>query len=400
MSRTAISPPEGTSGKNRDSEQFFISGQGETHGILDNPSPESPEEPGIPSEYPKEQMSTYQHEESFPSFLSDSTGEGDRDNSVTAAPGAELEELAERIQRLEQDLQEARQTYYRLARDLRAGHGPPASPPGAFAERPATLDEDLQRQVLMLTEAMPHMVWISDSEGRATHANQRFYDFSGIDRQSDDGWAWVQVLHPVDLDRAMLAGNEAALSNSSFSLEVRCRDREGNYRWHLMHSIPFFDPDSDSTKWFGTTTIIDEQKRAQEDLKLREGELRTLADAIPQIIFVAETDGEISFWNHRWFEYSGLTEEQSASEGWAQLIHPEDRKQYLDEWSRSLKSGDTFELEFRIKRAVGLKSQAGNQYLWHLARAISYRDEKAEITRWFGTWTEIEGQKRSISSTQ
>ncbi|MCA9801746.1 MAG: PAS domain-containing protein [Cyanobacteria bacterium HKST-UBA02] len=343
-------------------------------------------------------MSTYQHEESCSSFISDSAREGEQ--SLSAAPSTDLEEIAEKIQSLEHDLQEARKAYYRRARELRAGHGPPAGLPGGVTEIPATLSEDLQRQVLMLTEAMPHMVWISDSEGRATHANQRFYDFSGIDRQSDDGWAWVQVLHPVDLDRAMLAGNQATLSNSPFSLEVRCRDREGIYRWHLMHSIPFFDPDSNSTKWFGTTTSIDEQKRAQEDLKLREGELRKLADAIPQIIFVAEADGEISFWNHRWFEYSGLTEDQSASEGWAQLIHPEDRKQYLEEWSRSLESGDTFELEFRIKRAVGLKSQARTQYLWHLARAISYRDEKAEVTRWFGTWTEIEGQKRSNSSSQ
>lgn len=260
-----------------------------------------------------------------------------------------------------------------------------------------SLDLELQRQVLMLTEAMPHMVWISDSEGKTTHANNRFYEFTGMSRQVDDGWAWVNVLHPDDLQEALERGNEASLANTSFSMELRCKNHRGEYYWHLMHSIPFHDPDTKSIKWFGTTTDIHEQKLAQQALAESEEQLRTLADAIPHIVFATHPDGSVYFWNHRWFEYSGLTAEQSETEAWALLIHPQDREKYLQQMQEVLKTGDTFELEFRLKRAVGVNNVSSQGYLWHLARAVSMRDHYGRIVRWFGTWTEIEGQKRSQS---
>lgn len=260
-----------------------------------------------------------------------------------------------------------------------------------------SLDLKLQRQVLMIMEAMPHMVWISDSEGRATHANNRFYEFTGLGRQVDDGWAWVNVLHPDDLQEALERGNEAALQNQSFSMELRCKNIKGEYYWHLMHSIPFHDPDTNSTKWFGTTVNIHQQKLAQEQLAASEAQLRTLADAIPHIVFAGDPDGSVIFWNHRFFEYSGMTREQSLTDAWTLLIHPQDRVRYLEQMQEVLKTGDTFEMEFRLKRAVGINNTASQAYLWHLSRAVAQRDQYGSIIRWFGTWTEIEGQKRNQS---
>lgn len=255
------------------------------------------------------------------------------------------------------------------------------------------IDPVLQQEILMFTAAMPHMMWISDSEGKTTHANDRFYEFTGLGRQHDDGWAWVNVLHPDDLKEALERGNEAALANTSFSMELRCKNSKGEYFWHLMHSIPFYDPVTKSTKWFGTTTDIHAQKRAQEELAESESQLRTLADAIPNIMFAANPDGSVYFWNHRFFEFSGLTPEQSKTEAWTLLIHPQDRKTYLTKVKEALRTGDTFELEFRLKRAAGMASAQG--YRWHLSRAVAMRDQYGKILRWFGTWTEIEDQKRN-----
>jgi PAS domain S-box-containing protein len=293
-------------------------------------------------------------------------------------------EISDRIRSLESELDRLRKAQANGKTSLKKLGSP--EPEGL------SLDLDLQKQVLMLTEAMPHMVWISDSEGRTSHANNRFYEFTGIGRQLDDGWAWVNVLHPDDLQEALERGNEAALSNTSFSMELRCKNLKGEYYWHLMHSIPFYDPDTNSTKWFGTTTNIHEQKRAQEQLAESEAQLRTLADAIPHIVFSASADGSVVFWNHRFFEYSGLTPEQS--EAWSLLIHPQDRERYMAQLKEVLISGDTFEMEFRLKRAVGVTNVSAG-YLWHLSRAVALRDNYGRIIRWFGTWTEIEGQKRN-----
>jgi|AGTN01.1.fsa_nt_gi PAS domain S-box len=292
--------------------------------------------------------------------------------------------LSERIQILESELNRLKEEFSK--------HGSTADTTERTSKSEAvklvrpSLDLELQKQVVMLTEEMPHMVWIADSEGKCIHANDRFYEFTGITRGDDDGWSWVNVLHPEDLKESLERGNQASLDNVPFSMELRCRDRDGIYKWHLMHSIPFYDPDSQTTKWLGTTTYIDEQKQAQH-------QLQTLADAIPHIVFSASASGAINFWNHRWFEYSGLTLHQSNDNAWQLLIHPQDTDEYLSEWNKALKSGDTFEIEFRLKRAVGLNTK--KNYLWHLARAVALRDSQGAIIRWFGTWTEIEGQKRS-----
>lgn len=295
-------------------------------------------------------------------------------------------ELADRIRKLESELQKLRIEQLKLHRvDI------PPKP----QELKITLDLKLQKQVLMLTEAMPHMVFISDSEGRTTHANDRFYEFSGMPRSADDGWAWVNVLHPEDFTRSIEEGNKAALVNKPFSMELRCRNGKGEYCWQLMHSMPFFDPDTNSTKWFGTSVDIHEQKNAQEKLAESEAQFRTLADAIPHIVYATNPDGSIFFWNHRFFEYSGFTVEQGLSEGWSLLIHSQDRNGYLSDWKKALRSGDTFEFEFRLQRAVGINNSPSPGYLWHLARAVAMRDGEGQIIRWFGTWTEIEGQKRA-----
>jgi PAS domain S-box-containing protein len=255
------------------------------------------------------------------------------------------------------------------------------------------LDAELQKQILMFAAAMPHMMWIADSEGKTTHANDRFYEFTGLGRQLDNGWAWVNVVHPEDLKEALDRGNEAALANTSFAMELRCKNSKGEYLWHLMHSIPFYDSTTNSTKWFGTTTDIQAQKRAQEELAESESQFRTLADAIPHIVFIANPDGSVFYWNHRFFEYTGMSPEQGKTDAWLLLIHPQDREVYINQMKEAIKTGDTFELEFRLKRAAGMANAQG--HLWHLSRAVAMRDHMGKILRWFGTWTEIEDQKRN-----
>ncbi len=316
-------------------------------------------------------------------------------SNEAASSSIKQDRLEDRIKQLEQEL-----SYLRMvqARKMEPKLGEP-TPPNCI--KPATLNRQFQEQILMLTDAMPHMVWISDAEGNCSHANNRFYEYTGILASEDDGWAWVQALYPDDLQKALEMGNEAALENKTFSMELRCRGKDGVYRWHLMHSIPFFDPDSGSTKWYGTTVSIQEQKSIQEQLRQSEQLLSLMADAIPHMVFASRPDGVIDFWNHRWFEYTGLSQQQSSSDAWQLLIHPKDREKYLSEWQMSLESGDTFEVEFRLKRVVGLNSSsANNGYLWHLARAVSMRTSEGEIVRWFGTWTDIEAQKCTSSKTQ
>lgn len=115
--------------------------------------------------------------------------------------------------------------------------------------------------------------------------------------------------------------------------------------------------------------------------------LTQLAEAIPQIVWTAKSDGRCDHLNQRWYEYTGLTEEESVDYEWTKIIHPDDLKNCLARWQHAYSTGEAYEVEYRLRRSDGI-------YRWHLGRACPVKDESHRILRWFGTCTDIEDQKQ------
>ena len=133
---------------------------------------------------------------------------------------------------------------------------------------------------------------------------------------------------------------------------------------------------------------ITEHKRAEEALRESERRFRILAEALPHIVWTAEPDGATDYFNARTIEYSGLTLEQLRGWGWRSTIHPEELARCLDLWTRSIATGEPYEIEFPVRRADGA-------FRWHLARASTLRDDSGRITKWFGSCIDIDDQKRA-----
>ncbi|MDR3616802.1 MAG: PAS domain-containing protein [Candidatus Obscuribacterales bacterium] len=257
----------------------------------------------------------------------------------------------------------------------------------------ATLKES-EAQYRQLCALVPQIIWVSDKDGNIVYFNDRFYEYSGLSRDASDSEQWKQIVHPDDLDMLLHQNwKKSTLFPNGVEMEIRYRRADGAYRWHIARALPITNTRNELLMWFGTSTDIDDQKNETQILKESEVQFRTLADAIPQIVWTAEPDGSIDFFNRRWFEYTGLSVEQSLNGGWSLLIHPEDRQKYMDKWEKALSEGSTYEIEFRLKRATGLTSKRSNVYRWHLGRAVGLRDENDSIRKWFATWTEIESQK-------
>jgi PAS domain S-box-containing protein len=125
-----------------------------------------------------------------------------------------------------------------------------------------------------------------------------------------------------------------------------------------------------------------------------EEQFRLLAEAAPQLIWITRPDGYHEYFNQRWYDYTGTTLEQTRGEGWSHLLHPEDLERTLEVWQHSLRTGDPYEIEYRFKEA------RTGEYRWFLGRALPARDDKGAITRWFGTCTDIDDQKRSAEALQ
>jgi two-component system sensor histidine kinase/response regulator len=131
---------------------------------------------------------------------------------------------------------------------------------------------------------------------------------------------------------------------------------------------------------------ITERRRAAEALQTSLEEFRTLAEAMPQIVWITGADGGNVYFNQRWVDYTGLTLEESLGHGWNEPFHPDDQQRAWDAWQHATATVGTYVLESRIRRADGV-------YRWWLIRGVPLRDATGNVLKWFGTCTDIHDLK-------
>jgi PAS domain S-box-containing protein len=136
-------------------------------------------------------------------------------------------------------------------------------------------------------------------------------------------------------------------------------------------------------------TDISESRMAKEALKKSEQHFRGLANAMPQIVWTARSDGLIDYYNQRWFDYTGMTYDQSLEWAREPALHPDDVQKCIEQWTHSFTTGEPYQIEYRLKRV------SDGTYRWHLGRALAIRNESGQIGRWFGTSTDIDDHKRA-----
>ena len=112
-------------------------------------------------------------------------------------------------------------------------------------------------------------------------------------------------------------------------------------------------------------------KKALVEIKNSENRLRTIIDTIPTLAWSARPDGSAEFFNRRWLDYCGLSAEEASGWGWTSAVHPDDLNRLTDYWRSILASGESGEIEARLRRFDGV-------HRWFLFRASPLRDEVRE----------------------
>ncbi|MDB5874352.1 MAG: multi-sensor signal transduction histidine kinase [Ramlibacter sp.] len=131
------------------------------------------------------------------------------------------------------------------------------------------------------------------------------------------------------------------------------------------------------------------QVRRQSRRRLREElRFRQLAQAMPQIVFITNSTGQVQFINDRWTEATGHPPERALGRGWAELIHPGDRDESLQTMTEMIRGGRELQREHRLLYRDGV-------YRWQLLRAVPARDDAGNIVSWHGTSTDIDELKRA-----
>jgi len=132
---------------------------------------------------------------------------------------------------------------------------------------------------------------------------------------------------------------------------------------------------------------ITERKRSEQALRQSEAQFRTLADAIPQLCWIAGADGAIFWYNERWYEYTGTIPELMRGWGWQAVHDPETLPEVIERWRLSTSTGEPFDMVLPLRGADGV-------FRPFLTRVRPFRDETGKVVRWFGTNTDISEQKQ------
>jgi PAS domain S-box-containing protein len=195
------------------------------------------------------------------------------------------------------------------------------------------------------------------------------------------GSPWLEFVHPEDLQATIAAGQQLFEGASIVSFENRYRCKDGGYRWLQWHA------ESVNGEAYCTGRDVTEE-RLQKDARNQQY-VENMAEALPQIVWTARADGALDFYNKRWFDYTGMTLEQTRGWGWQPVLHADDLQSGIDRWTESFQSGRPYEVEVRFKRACD------GAYRWHLCRALPVRDANERVVKWFGTCTDIDDQRRA-----
>lgn len=162
-----------------------------------------------------------------------------------------------------------------------------------------------------------------------------------------------------------------------------------------MISIHFSQPHKPSERELRFIDLLSRQaadyltrKKTEGALQESEAQFRMLANAIPQLCWMANPDGWIFWYNERWYEYTGMSHEDVEGWGWQSVHDPEILPVVLERWKKSLCDGQPFEMTFPLRGTDGVMRP-------FLTRVIPVKDGQGKVVRWFGTNTDVTHLKRT-----
>ncbi|WP_192843165.1 response regulator [Aureimonas sp. AU12] len=237
-----------------------------------------------------------------------------------------------------------------------------------------------------LIEATSAIVWSAPSSGRFSGDQPGWAAFTGQKEEQFSDYGWTDAIHPDDRKRSSEAWTKAVASKSPYKVEHRVRRSDGEWRDMLARAAPIVGEDGAIREWIGTHTDVTDQKRTAAELGETNLQFRAIADNIPQFAWIAQPNGEIHWYNQRWFDYTGKTFADMKGFGWQSVHHPDHITRVAEGLKSRFAAGEPWEDTFPLRGADGA-------YRWFLSQANPIRDENGVIVRWFGTNTDVTSQR-------
>lgn len=253
--------------------------------------------------------------------------------------------------------------------------------------------ERLQRERLETTLAsVGDGVIVADARGRVVSLNPVAATITAWDANEAIGKKLSEVFHSLDPETQKTVEievpRERPTGHPAPSVQRMLLPRGGQVLQVEHSTAPIRDEKGALTGYVIVCRDVTTRARAEEVLRTSEARLREIADTMPQIVWQADPGGGVQYFNGRWYEYTGLSVEESlAHEGWRSVIHPDDVGTLYSVRNRAVGAGGLFEAEARVR-------DRGGEYHWHLIRSVPVRDASGTVTSRYGTATDIDDRRR------
>ena len=202
----------------------------------------------------------------------------------------------------------------------------------------------------------------------------------------------------ADWSTAVLADEFPEAERILLDTVSRCTQSRSEFRIHRRDDGEVRDIQSVQTvrtnekgeaEWvIGTNLDITERKQAEAKERESQEQFHTMAEAMPQLAWMAQPDGFITWYNQRWYDYTGTTPQQMEGWGWQSVHDPETLPEVLVRWKASIATANPFEMVFPLRRADGA-------FRPFLTRVTPLKDQRGRVLRWFGTNTDVHELKRA-----
>jgi PAS domain S-box-containing protein len=253
-------------------------------------------------------------------------------------------------------------------------------------------EERAERRFRLLAEAIPQIVWTTTADGYCDYQNRRWHEYSGMSAEESSGSGWLEAVHPEDrAQHGSLWAEIFEKGTKAFEFEYRLRRADGDFQWFLARAEPICDDEGKVVRWFGTSTDIDDRKRAEDDTRRKnEDRFRLAAEAA----HLGYWDWDIVSDSIAWSEGLEAISETSPEafgvtfESFLALVHPDDREFVAEAVRTAVARGTPYETKFRMARPDG-------SYRWALSKGQTFYDSEGRPVRMSGIDVDVTARKQA-----
>ena len=249
---------------------------------------------------------------------------------------------------------------------------------------------DSEEVFRVLVEGAPQSIIMTDAQGLITLLNSQTERLFGYTRQELVGQS-IDLLVPKRYRPNHPAMRQGYLQSPTARPIGVGRDLHGLRKDGTEVPVEIgLSPLRIKGKVFVLSTIIDVRgrKEAENALRASESRFRSVAETLPQLVWTCAPDGQCDYAGPQWLAYSGVEETAQLGLGWMQLVHPDDRPLARERWLHSVATGQPLDVEFRLRGHDGV-------YRWFKSRSAPLYGEDGQISKWFGTNTDIDSLRQA-----